>query len=56
MIREWLQEVLYDLGSAWNVLKSVRNSFGHKWKVLEGAEGSAILWNVPKMLVTTQTV
>ena len=28
--------------------ENVRNSFGHIWKVLEGPEGSGILWKVPE--------
>ena len=45
---EWFREVPDDPGSVRYGPGSVRNGFGHIWKVLEGPEGSGILWKVPE--------
>ena len=49
MISEWFREVPDDPGS-------VRNSCGHIWKVLEGPEGSGILWKVSEMSRMTRAI
>ena len=46
MISKWFREVPDDPGSVWYGPGSVRNGFGHIWKVLKGPEGSGILWKV----------
>ena len=56
MVSEWFREVTDDPGSVRNGLGSVRNGFGLIWKVLEGPEGSEILWKVPKVSGTTRAV